>query len=360
MVDYHVNSQGNVDVCTARLQCRLKGVKTKHYPTKEEAVTAFEKTQNVNDYLQSTSKQVGKAPKFINSKRRTITEQANNTRQTAGQEDSERVLDNKKHHQKTVSPVEDFRESSAKLKESSAKLSWSVEEYQNTISETYHPTRKMKNKPINTKPEDYTLTTNEEGEECIVLTDSGIKHFDRKFKKSKTRSDKEMKHFTLKDQDDKRKHEVFFENGKSYLDFESKVSGEISGKYPIGDLTQKGLTVKYLIRKDPSLSFINGDCARLAHEMYNSSPEHVAGVAEIVQQGSYDSVHVVAQLRDGSYIDSLGHWSPAALSEAWKDDKGPAEIRHYEHTPMNEKYNTEDQSGVSKTLKLYLETVYRN
>jgi hypothetical protein len=113
-----------------------------------------------------------------------------------------------------------------------------------------------------------------------------------------------------------------FDGGRAIATLKGAEEARLDGDYPVGDLTQDSETVKRLLETDPELQYINGECATLAWDLYDSYPEHVKSVSEIWVKGDSGSMHVIAELKDGSFIDGLGHWSPSGVLSAWKELMG--------------------------------------
>lgn len=112
-------------------------------------------------------------------------------------------------------------------------------------------------------------------------------------------------------------HTVRLENGRAITRYKNPGTDKMED-IPLGDLTQDSETLINLINSDPDLDFINGDCGDLAWDLYDNC-EDVEGVAQVWVKGDYASMHSIAKLKDGTYIDVLGHWSEAEVLDTWKN-----------------------------------------
>lgn len=169
-----------------------------------------------------------------------------------------------------------------------------------------------------------------------LLTDDKIAEADAKFQKLKESSSRTMDDFEtpfeiktpIDFSDDAITTSVRYENGRALVTVAGSSETNFDGDYPIGDLTQDSDTVVRLLEADPELQFINGECATLAWDLYDAYPDQVKCVSEIWVKGDVGSMHVIAELKDGSFIDGLGHWTPSGVLSAWKDLMGKdVEIR---------------------------------
>jgi len=102
--------------------------------------------------------------------------------------------------------------------------------------------------------------------------------------------------------------------------------------YRFGEFTDME-TAKQLHQDDLLKTLQNGDCADLAHELYNNNP-HVVNIAEVFLQENGDrnyekdgSIHVIAQLKDGRLVDSLGVWSKESLETYWRTIEPTAYVK---------------------------------
>ena len=79
-------------------------------------------------------------------------------------------------------------------------------------------------------------------------------------------------------------------------------------------------------------------------------------VSEIWVKGDVGSMHVIAELKDGSFIDGLGHWTPSGVLSAWRDLMGKdVEIRLGE---VEKDHKTKDPLFASaKILGTYLNSL---
>lgn len=112
-------------------------------------------------------------------------------------------------------------------------------------------------------------------------------------------------------------HTVRFENGRAFTKYFNAGLNEHE-ELPLGNLTKDYDTVVRLLTSDPDLDFINGDCGDLAWDLYDNS-EDVEMVAQLWVKGDIQSMHSIAKLKDGTYVDVLGQWSEEELLRAWKD-----------------------------------------
>ncbi|NEM74404.1 hypothetical protein, partial [Escherichia coli] len=88
--------------------------------------------------------------------------------------------------------------------------------------------------------------------------------------------------------------------------------------YIFGDLTGSEATVKLLHKADREKFYQSGDCGVLANELWTFH-EHVTGYYCMVTDGDPSGeLHEFVKLTDGSYADSLGLWSEAALLAFWR------------------------------------------
>lgn len=112
-------------------------------------------------------------------------------------------------------------------------------------------------------------------------------------------------------------------------------------------------TAKQLHENDPYKEFQNGDCADLAWDLYNNNP-HVKGISEVNIEGENSlgepeaSIHVIAQLTNGNYIDSLGIWTKDTLEKAWKATDPTSHITDF--PPPEKKQPTTKTHPILKTL----------
>lgn len=82
-----------------------------------------------------------------------------------------------------------------------------------------------------------------------------------------------------------------------------------------GDLTpEKRNLRKYLYELDPSWDLQNGNCSKLAWELWNATEDFT--ISEIFTNG--ESIHVIARMPDGNYLDSMGIWSREAIIDYWQ------------------------------------------
>lgn len=197
-----------------------------------------------------------------------------------------------------------------------------------------------------------------------LLTDEKIAEADQKFQNLKETSSMMMDDFKtpfkiktpINFSDDSITTSVRYEEGRALVTVAGSTETNFDGDYPAGDLTQDSDTVVRLLESDPELMFINGDCASLAWDLYDAYPEQVKCVSEIWVKGDVGSMHVIAELKDGSFIDGLGHWTPSGILSAWKGLMGKdVEIRlgevdenHKKKAPLFE---------TTKVLGTYLDRV---
>jgi hypothetical protein len=169
-----------------------------------------------------------------------------------------------------------------------------------------------------------------------LLTDEKIAEADERFQNLKETSaimmDDFKTPFELKTpidfSDDSIITSVRYEDGRALVSVTGSSETNFDGDYHVGDLTQDSDTVVRLLEADPELQFVNGDCASLAWDLYDAYPEQVKCVSEIWVKDDVGSMHVIAELKDGSFIDGLGHWSPSGVLSAWRDLMGKdVEIR---------------------------------
>lgn len=165
--------------------------------------------------------------------------------------------------------------------------------------------------------EDFAINLEPKGP---LLTDEKIAEADTRFQNLKESSVRMMEDFRtpFKIENDYASTSVRFNDGRAVVAVTGAAEARLNDEYPVGDLTQDSDTFKRLLEEDPNLEFINGECATLAWDLYDSYPEHVERVSEIWIKGDAGSMHVIAELKDGSFIDGLGHWSPSGALSAWK------------------------------------------
>lgn len=301
MAKYHLNSKtGVATLCTAKIKCRLKNGNIDHYPNKEEAQSAFERSQSIS---------------------------------------------------KALKPLK--REKETCLISHGLKI---AEKDELNNEENYRPMPSLKVRYIE--------------DNFSIVTDDALMKYDEKFSAAKESSSNAMKDFerTFTTKSGRFNHVFSFKEGRGSLNLTGNFShsDDLDGDYNFGDLTQDSNTARALVEKDPSLAYINGDCAVLAHDLWASCPEYVDDIAEIWETGELwekgeygDSVHVIAKLKDGSYIDGLGHWSPSGLTNFWKDvsnDYG-SQIR-FSDSEIETKPYAEPETASGKVLKEYLQKVY--
>lgn len=186
----------------------------------------------------------------------------------------------------------------------------------------------------------------------LLLTDDKIAEIDEKFKGLKEDSASTMKDFTkpvviktpIDFSEDSITTSVRYEDGRALVTVAGSTETNFDGDYPAGDLTQDSETIVKLLKADPELMFLNGDCASLAWDLYDAYPDQVKCVSEVWVKGDVGSMHVIAELKDGTFIDGLGHWTPSGMLSAWKGlmgkdveiRLGEAEENHRKRTPMFE------------------------
>ena len=73
---------------------------------------------------------------------------------------------------------------------------------------------------------------------------------------------------------------------------------------------------KKLKEFDPKTVFQDGDCAALAWDLWHK--DKAVTVSELFVDG--ESLHVIARLPNGKYLDSMGLWSRDALMATWLED----------------------------------------
>lgn len=169
-----------------------------------------------------------------------------------------------------------------------------------------------------------------------LLTDEKIAEAEAKFQNLKESSSKMMDDFKtpfelktpIEFSDDAITTSVRYSEGRALVSVAGSSETNFDGDYPIGDLMQDSDTVVRLLEADPDLQFINGECATLAWDLYDAYPDQVKCVSEIWVKGDVGSMHVIAELKDGSFIDGLGHWTPSGILAAWNGLMGKdVEIR---------------------------------
>ncbi len=84
-----------------------------------------------------------------------------------------------------------------------------------------------------------------------------------------------------------------------------------------------------LVAMDPSYKLQDGMCGWLAEELWETHP-HVIALADVKvgnpETEGYEEAHVVAKLKDGTYVDSLGIWDKQGLEQHWRDKLGFAVV----------------------------------
>lgn len=197
-----------------------------------------------------------------------------------------------------------------------------------------------------------------------LLTEEKIAEADGRFQNLKESSSRMMDDFKtpfrlntpIDFSDDSITTSVRYEEGRALVSVVGSSETNFDGDYPVGDLTQDSDTVVRLIEADPELQFVNGDCASLAWDLYDAYPEQVKCVSEIWVKGDVGSMHVIAELKDGSFIDGLGHWTPSGVLSAWKELMGKdVEIRLGEVEKDHKK--KDPLFGSSKVIGEYLERI---
>lgn len=153
-----------------------------------------------------------------------------------------------------------------------------------------------------------------------LLTDDQIAEADARFENLKKSSSKMLDDFEtpLQVENDFASTSISYKDGRAIVAIIGAKEASLNSDYPVGDLTQDSDTVVKLLEEDPNLQYINGECATLAWDLYDAYPEHVESVSEIWVKGDAGSMHVIAELKDGSFIDGLGHWSPSGVLSAWE------------------------------------------
>lgn len=183
-----------------------------------------------------------------------------------------------------------------------------------------------------------------------LLSENTIAEIDAKFQSLKEDSARTMEDFTkpvviktpIDFSDDSITTSVRYEDGRALVTVAGAAETNFDGDYPAGDLTQDSETVVKLLKADPELMFLNGDCGSLAWDLYDAYPDQVKCVSEVWVKGDVGSMHVIAELKDGTFIDGLGHWTPSGMLSAWKDlmgkdveiRLGEAEVNHKKRNPM--------------------------
>jgi hypothetical protein len=163
-----------------------------------------------------------------------------------------------------------------------------------------------------------------------LLEDSQIAEIDQKFENLRRRSSTAMSEFNtpLELNNGSITTTIRHEQGRALVAVNGSQETNFDGDYPVGDLTQDSETIANLIKTDPDLQFINGECATLAWDLYDAYPEKVKCVSEIWVKDDVGSMHVIAEMKDGTFIDGLGHWTPSGVLSAWKGLMGKdVEIR---------------------------------
>lgn len=87
-------------------------------------------------------------------------------------------------------------------------------------------------------------------------------------------------------------------------------------RYPIGNLTDE-TTAKRLHDADPYKTYQNGDCGVLANEIWNLSPHADKYYVFKTEEEPIEGIHQVVQLKDGTYVDSLGVWTEEEITSYW-------------------------------------------
>lgn len=159
-----------------------------------------------------------------------------------------------------------------------------------------------------------------ESPQPLTMTEEQLAEYDEKFKNLKESSLTVMEVFKspVKIENDFSSTTLNHKGGRALVTLAEHPVDYLNGDYLAGDLTQDPELFTKLIKQDPELEFINGDCADLAYDLYDAYPEHVVSVSQIWVKSDVDSMHSIAQLKDGSFIDGLGHWSPSGVLSVWK------------------------------------------
>lgn len=86
--------------------------------------------------------------------------------------------------------------------------------------------------------------------------------------------------------------------------------------YPIGDLTDAS-TASKLHEADPYKNYQNGDCGVLANEIWNLNPHADKYFVFKTEDEPVEGIHQLVQLKDGTFVDSLGVWTKEEITAYW-------------------------------------------
>lgn len=110
-------------------------------------------------------------------------------------------------------------------------------------------------------------------------------------------------------------------------------------RYPIGNLTDE-TTAKQLHDADPYKNYQNGDCGVLANEIWNLSPHADKYYVFKTEEEPIEGIHQLVQLKDGTYVDSLGVWTEEEITSYWATIYPDAKFEEWddgEETPERDK-----------------------
>ena len=95
------------------------------------------------------------------------------------------------------------------------------------------------------------------------------------------------------------------------------------GTIVFGDLTPSSAQIEQeLYSLDTHWDLQNGNCSELAWELWNSTEDFT--ISEIFVDR--ESIHVIALMPDGNYLDSMGIWSRKAILDYWQSVRPDAKI----------------------------------
>lgn len=198
-----------------------------------------------------------------------------------------------------------------------------------------------------------------------LVSDKAISEYDDKFSMVQASSINMMNVFEYPEiieifKDRQIKHTIELEDGDGRVcSLVDGISEDLDTYYSFGDLTQDSDLLRRLIEEDPDFSLINDYCVDFASELLVSCSDYVDTIAEIYEKDG-ELIHTIVKLKDGSYLDGLGHWSPSGLLELWDSFSNPDDV--YEIRIPNEELKrsstSTNQHASAKVLRQYLEKVY--
>lgn len=121
------------------------------------------------------------------------------------------------------------------------------------------------------------------------------------------------------------------ENGQYQIDCRSVRDNDLPITHKFGDFIKDKATAEMLHQADPHKRCQLGWCGPLAEALLSN--EHVAGYYIFkTEEFPVIGTHSFVKLKDGTYADSLGIWTEAALFSKWKDKDQTAELSSFDPT----------------------------